>query len=203
MDAFIGEVRAFAFGFTPEGWLPCYGQVVNGRQYQALYALIGNTYGGNPQQYTFALPNLQAMAPIGQGLGAGMSVARQMGKTYGTASETLSSSVYLPPHNHTVEAMVPVQTNLTTNMQSTPVANQSWLSQAGTVYDATHFRNPKAYIPVANPPNPPNVNTTFTPVTIGPACANPNGSVSPHSNLQPYLPLTMCICWQGVFPDYN
>lgn len=200
MDAYVGEVRAFAFGFVPEYWLACYGQIVDARQFQALYALIGNTYGGNPQQYTFALPNLQAMAPIGQGLGTGMSMTRQMGKTYGTASETLNSNAYLPPHNHTVEAMVPVQANLTANMQSTPIANQSWLSQAGTVYDATHFRNPKAYIPMTTPPN---VNTTFNYATIGPACANPNGIVSPHSNMQPYLTLTMCICWQGTFPDYN
>lgn len=199
MDAYIGEIRAFTFGFIPEGWLRCYGQIIDARQYQALYALIGNTYGGSAQQYTFGLPNLQAMAPIGQGLGAGLT-ARQMGKTYGTATETLASINYLPPHNHTVQAMKPVSANLNTNAETTPVANQSWLSQAGTVYDATHYRNPKSYIPATSPPS---VNATFTALTISPACANPNGYVSSHSNVQPYLTVVMCICWNGIFPDYN
>lgn len=200
MDAYIGEVRAFAFGFVPQNWLGCYGQTLGVRQYQALYALIGNTYGGSAQQYTFKLPNLQAMAPIGQGLGTGMMTTRQMGKTYGATTVTLANPAYLPVHNHTIQALVPTLANLTTNAQTTPDANQSWLSQAGTVYDATHYRNPKSYIPSTTPPG---VDVQFNPYTISPACANPNGSINAHNNIQPYLTLVMCICSTGIFPDYN
>jgi microcystin-dependent protein len=64
MDAFIGQIQAFAFSFTPQGWLPCSGQLLQIQQYRPLYQLIGTVYGGDGQTY-FGLPNLPPVGPKG------------------------------------------------------------------------------------------------------------------------------------------
>lgn len=64
MDPFIGEIRAFAFGQTPQGWLPCDGRELNVQQNVALYALLGKRYGGNGTT-TFTLPDLRGRTPLG------------------------------------------------------------------------------------------------------------------------------------------
>lgn len=199
MDAYVGEIRAFAFSYVPQNWLICQGQLLPIQQYQALAVLLGNVYGGTPQAGTFGLPNLQGLAWIGQGAGPGLT-QRAMGLSYGYPTALLDSYAYLTPHNHTVNAMAPVATNLTSNTLGTPVANSSWLSQEGNVVDATHFRLPKPYTPATVPPT---VDTTFSQSTISPACGNASGSVDAHGNIQPYLTLVMCICSMGTFPMYN
>jgi microcystin-dependent protein len=65
MDCLIGQIELFPYNFTPMGWLPCEGQMLNIQQYQALYSLIGKTYGGNGST-TFALPNLKGAEPLPQ-----------------------------------------------------------------------------------------------------------------------------------------
>lgn len=64
MDYYIGGIALFPYsGFTPMFWAPCEGQIINITQNQALYSLIGNTYGGSQAQGTFALPNLKGAEP--------------------------------------------------------------------------------------------------------------------------------------------
>lgn len=67
VEAFIGEIRMFAGNYAPEGWLPCDGRQLQINQYQALYALLGNAYGGNGTT-TFNLPNLVGRVPTGAGV---------------------------------------------------------------------------------------------------------------------------------------
>ena len=57
MDPILGQIQLFAFGFAPQGWLPCNGQTLQINQNPALYALLGVTYGGDGRT-TFALPDL-------------------------------------------------------------------------------------------------------------------------------------------------
>jgi microcystin-dependent protein len=66
MDPFIGEIRLFGFDFAPKGWAVCQGQLMRIQQNTALFSLLGTQYGGDGKQ-TFALPNLQGAAPLGQG----------------------------------------------------------------------------------------------------------------------------------------
>lgn len=200
MDAYIGEIRSFAFGFVPENWLPCYGQVLNGRQYQALYALLGNAYGGKAQDMTFGLPNLQGMAMIGMGAGLNLT-PRIMAKTYGTSAETLDSLAYLAPHNHAVNVMVPATGSaIQANALAAPVAKSSWLSQFGVLKDATHYKYAKPYAPGTAATT---MDAPFSSQTIDPAWGASSGAVQAHSNLQPYLAMEACICWNGIFPSYN
>jgi len=93
-ENYIGEIRFVAFDFAPVGWLACDGQLLPINQYQALFQLLGTTYGGDGVK-TFALPNLQGRVPVGQGGGI------TIGQSGGQASVVLSVK-QLPKHNHTV-----------------------------------------------------------------------------------------------------
>ncbi len=77
MDPFIGEIRAFGFNFAPRGWAQCDGQLMPISQNQALFALIGTTYGGDGRT-TFALPNLRTSGiPAGTGITVPYCIALQ------------------------------------------------------------------------------------------------------------------------------
>lgn len=62
IDALIGQIQLFAFGFAPNGWMQCQGQTLQVGQNQALFSLIGATYGGDGRT-TFCLPNLTGCEP--------------------------------------------------------------------------------------------------------------------------------------------
>lgn len=96
MEPFLGEIRPFAFGFTPKGWLSCDGRQMNVMQNQALYALLGNRYGGNGNT-TFNLPDLRGRTPLG--CGATTPLAQQGG------TETVAlTAAQVPSHAHAVLA---------------------------------------------------------------------------------------------------
>lgn len=64
MDYLLGGIALFPYSFAMMGWMTCEGQILNITQNQALYSLIGNTYGGSQPQGTFALPNLRGAEPL-------------------------------------------------------------------------------------------------------------------------------------------
>lgn len=192
MDAYIGEVRALGFLFAPEGWLECNGQLYPIQQYQALYAVIGTTYGGDART-TFGVPDLRGCAVMGAGQGPGLT-ARTAGVAYGSENAALTMQSQLPVHNHTI-AMEMVTTDYQANTLATPVANSSWLSRPLQITGAstpanTIFNFTAAAQGVA-------VNTAFSPLTLSAAA----GGSAAHENRQPYLPMIYCICWDGLFPS--
>jgi hypothetical protein len=65
---YLAEVRAFAFNFCPSGWLPADGSMLPIAQYQALFSLLGTSYGGNGET-NFGLPDLRGRTPLGTGQG--------------------------------------------------------------------------------------------------------------------------------------
>ncbi|MBV9224540.1 MAG: tail fiber protein, partial [Acidobacteriaceae bacterium] len=71
-DPFVGEIRMFAGNFAPQNWAFCNGQLLSIAEFEALFSLLGTTYGGNGTT-TFALPNLNGRFAIHQGQGAGLS----------------------------------------------------------------------------------------------------------------------------------
>jgi microcystin-dependent protein len=93
-DPFLGEVRLMGFGFPPKGWALCNGQLLPINQNQALFSILGTTYGGNGQT-TFALPNLQGRVPTHTGNGLAL------GEAGGEAAHTLSPAE-IPAHQHAV-----------------------------------------------------------------------------------------------------
>jgi microcystin-dependent protein len=98
---YIGEIRMFAGSFAPAGWEICAGQLVSISENEALFNLIGTTYGGDGQS-TFALPDLRSRFPVHQGTGPGLSTY-VIGQQAGVESVTLNSN-QIPSHSHTMVA---------------------------------------------------------------------------------------------------
>ncbi len=95
-EPFLSEIRIMSFGFAPKGWALCNGQLLPINQNQALFSLLGTTYGGNGQT-TFALPNLQRRTPIHVGNG------HTLGEAAGSESVTLTQA-QMPMHLHALMA---------------------------------------------------------------------------------------------------
>ena len=91
---YLGEMRIFSFNFAPKGWAMCNGQTMAINQNQALFALLGTTYGGNGQT-NFNLPNLQGRMPVHVGNGI------ILGQVGGETAHTLNLSE-MPQHTHQV-----------------------------------------------------------------------------------------------------
>lgn len=96
-NPYIGEIRIFAGSFAPAGWAFCAGQLMPISENDALFTLIGTTYGGDGQE-TFGLPDLQGRIPIHQGTGPG-GFNNVIGEKAGVESVTLSTN-QIPQHNH-------------------------------------------------------------------------------------------------------
>jgi microcystin-dependent protein len=95
-EPFLSEIRIMSFVFPPKGWALCNGQLQPINQNQALFSLLGTTFGGDGR-VNFALPNLQGMVPIHVGAG------HTLGERGGEQAHTLSIAE-LPTHTHTLEA---------------------------------------------------------------------------------------------------
>ncbi len=91
-EPFVGEIRVFPYGFAPRGWALCNGDVLPIQSNQALFSILGTTYGGDGVT-TFALPNLQGRVPVHPGNGI------TLGEASGEEAHTLAISE-MPVHNH-------------------------------------------------------------------------------------------------------
>lgn len=169
---FIAEIRIFAGNFPPRGWAFCNGQLLSIAQNTALFSILGTFYGGNGTT-NFALPNLQAAAPLHEGNGAGLT-PRVLGETGGVTAVTLQLA-QIPAHSHTAGGN----------------AGGGLGSPSNNVWGAVARGRPGPY--VNSPPN-----TSMSPQALAVA-----GGSQPHNNVQPYLALTFIIALQGVFPSRN
>ena len=169
-DPFVAEIRIFGFQFAPTGWAQCNGQLLPLSQNTALFSLLGTTYGGNGKS-NFALPDMQANAPMHPGQGPGLSL-HDLGETGGSEFVTLLESE-MPAHAHTLRG--------NNTMGDTPIPAGNTLARFGTtnVYQQT-------------------VNVNL--VAMAPEALPPAGGDQPHNNMMPYLVLNFCIALQGVFP---
>ena len=95
-EPFLSEIRIFSFGYAPRGWAMCNGQFLPINQNQALFSLLGTTYGGNGQT-TFALPDLRARTPIHVGSG------HTLGEKAGEQAHTITQAE-MPTHIHSANA---------------------------------------------------------------------------------------------------
>jgi microcystin-dependent protein len=98
-EPFIGEVRIFGFNFAPRGFALCQGQILPISQNQALFSILGTTYGGDGRS-TFGLPDLRGRAPIHFGQGPGLS-SRNLGQKGGAENHTIAATE-MPAHSHTL-----------------------------------------------------------------------------------------------------
>ena len=124
---FIGQIAIYGFNFPPKNWAFCNGQLLPIAQNQALFSLLGTTYGGNGVT-TFALPNLQGRVPVQWGQGPGLS-NYVLGQQAGSTSVTLLST-QMPAHSHTVTA------SSNAPSQGSP-AGAAWATAANIPYAST------------------------------------------------------------------
>lgn len=172
---FIGEIRMFGFNFPPAGWARCDGQLMPISENDALFVVLGTTYGGDGQE-TFALPNLQSRLPLHQGTGGGSTY--QLGESGGVESVTLTTQ-QVPIHNHALTA------NTGAGNSSSP-ANNVWAANANTA--APQFALPGA--------GNVNINAQMNASTVA-----PTGGSQPHDNMMPLLVINFCISLFGIFPS--
>ena len=108
-EPFLSEIRIMSFNWAPKGWAMCNGQFMPINQNQALFSLLGTTYGGNGQT-TFALPDLRGAVPIHEGSGY------TLGQKGGEQAHTLTMSE-MPAHTHILNATT------TNGTQTVPTGN--------------------------------------------------------------------------------
>lgn len=171
-DAFVAEIRMVGFDFAPRGWAVCNGQLIPIAQNTALFSLLGTTYGGNGTT-NFALPNLQAASPTGNGQGPGLSV-RDLGEVGGAAAVTLLQTE-VPSHTHLLNASTALGTRAA-------AAGSIWAAP-GAARGLQGYQSAKG-----------------TGVTMHPSALNQAGSGGPHNNMPPYLVVNFIIALQGIFP---
>ena len=100
---YIGEVRMFAGNFAPAGWAFCDGQLLPISENEALFTLIGTTYGGDGQE-TFGVPDMRGRVPVHMGTGTD-GINYQPGENGGAESVTLSTA-QMPAHSHALRASI-------------------------------------------------------------------------------------------------
>lgn len=117
-DQYVGEIRMFGGDFAPEGWLLCNGAQVPVATYEALYALIGTTYGGSGP--SFALPDLRGRVPISHGQAPGLT-SYPLGASGGAEQVALTVAEY-PAHTHVAQASTETGNQASTE-RGIPAAN--------------------------------------------------------------------------------
>jgi microcystin-dependent protein len=123
---FISEIRMFSFDFPPRGWATCSGQILSIAQNQALFSLLGTTYGGNGVT-TFALPDLRSRVPVHTGqLSGGSNYV--LGEQIGTENVTLLTT-QLPQHIHFMQVAGAATTGDPAGaLPATPAVNKAYRS---------------------------------------------------------------------------
>ncbi len=165
MEGFIGEIRAFAGTYAPDGWNFCDGSILLSNDYPELYSLIGTTYGSQTA-IDFKLPDLRGQIPIGTGLGKGLS-SFAIGDKGGSEYVTLTTS-HIPSHTHSVN--VSTNGNTVTSPSENTFLSEMY-SPGGSVV---------GYTP----------GTITAPVAVlKSATIAPNGGSQPHDNLMPCTPV--------------
>lgn len=171
MDPFLAEIRPFSFTFVPKGWAECSGQLMPVSQNIALFSLLDTRFGGDGKS-TFALPNLMARGPVGQGQGPGLA-PYEVGDEGGALTVTLKESE--TAHTHKARA-----SNEAADLQAPAPDRVLARSKPGYAYQG----NATSELVQMNPQS-----TTFA-----------GGGVA-HSNISPCMVMRFCIALQGTFPD--
>ena len=172
MDEYIGVIKMFIGNWAPVDYFICDGRSLPINQYQALYSLIGTTYGGNGST-TFNLPDLRGRFPIGYGQGPGLT-ARQIGANGGVESVTLDAN-QIPPHNHSLNGI--------NGSGDSQFIKDNYLTNSA----ANNFYGVKSPVEKTIPLNAASIGAT--------------GGGQPHSNMPPFLSVNFIICVNGIYPQ--
>jgi microcystin-dependent protein len=177
---YIGEIRLVGFNFAPIGWMPCNGSLLPIAQYDALFALIGTTYGGDGQT-TFAIPDLRGRVVVHQGQGAGLP-NYIIGQKSGQPTASLLQG-NMPAHAHQITGTVAQAASAAAGTTDAPGGNIPAGSATG-----------ENYAPVSA------ANGSMAPIQIT-GTLQPAGGGQPFGNMPPFLAFNYCIAVEGIFPS--
>jgi len=180
-DPYIGQIEVFAFDFAPKGWALCDRRLMLISQNQALFSVIGTTFGGDGIK-NFALPDLRGRTPIGQGNGLGLT-PRLVGDAMGEENHTMTINE-MPYHNHGLGVLYNPDLAKNTYMPDNTVvlAKATGMDKSG---------NPLVMTPY--------VNESAPAAAMSPTAISQAGG-APHPNMMPYLTLNVCISLTGPIP---
>lgn len=191
-DAYIGVIVLWSSSRIPENWMPCDGRRLPINQYQALYSLIGDTYGSY-NGTTFALPDLRGRVPVGIG---GVAPAVIPAPALGTIGGTTQATVPVAAHTHTAatQAQSVLKVGSTGSNQSTTpggylVASPPTLSTAAAIFQAAP---PNGTTSVTG------VDTTATTTVAAAGVADAKVTV-----INPYIGLQYLIAVNGLYPPIS
>lgn len=172
-EVFLGQIMLTGFPFAPKGFALCNGQLLSIAQNQALFSLLGTSYGGNGTT-NFALPNLMSRTPVGFGNSADPSWSPSpynLGEIDGAETVTLTTS-QIPGHNHQINAT-----------QSTGTLRNPTGALYGTSSVSIFGPATGALVPLQG--------------------VGTGGNTQPHSNIQPYNTINFVIALVGIYPSRN
>jgi microcystin-dependent protein len=215
-DYYVGEIRMVAFNFAPApDWLACNGQILQIGEYQALYSLIGITYGGDGKS-TFALPDLRSRVPLHIGQGPGVDQNKNPLPAYTLGQKGGSSAINTPllahTHNATFTGTAPAQPpSVTVNVQGSsaqannPDPGGNYLAGSAKIGQGT------GNLYVASPAATTLGNLAGVSGSISGASLTPAGTVAvasagttPSTTVSiepPYLAVNFVIACNGVYPS--
>ena len=178
-EPFLAEIIMFGSNFAPRNWALCDGQLLPINSNQALFSLLGTTYGGDGRT-TFALPDLRGRTAIHPGQGPGLSSYR-LGQKGGAERVTLTVN-QMPSHTHAATATA--HASSTRGNDSDPTGNIMAVKSRTNIYSNVA----------------PDVTMKAASVTV--SNANTGGSQA-HENRMPYLAINHIIALVGTFPSRN
>lgn len=182
MNPFIGEIIMFGGNFAPRGWAMCDGQLIAIPQNEALFSLIGTTYGGDGRT-TFALPDLRGRAPIQAGTGPGLT-PKNLGQRAGNEVTTITAN-NLPPHNHSAS----LQVSSADATISVPTIDSTIATPGNS--DGRSFTGTLGF----------NTATPNTTMNAGSVTTGNTGNGQAFNNMQPFLVVNYIIALVGVYPS--
>lgn len=214
MEFIMGGMIMFGGNFAPKSWASCEGQLLAISQNQALYAILGTTWGGDGRT-SFGLPDMRSRVPAGIGRGPGLS-SINLGRHFGTETNQMTIT-QMPTHSHTASftgtgggagADITATAEATMHIaagdgdQNSPSGNYLAASKAGLNPVAT-YNNTKSDNTLA--PEAINVDVTVTGggggITGGTVTVGATGGGQKINNIQPSLGMRYLICTQGTFPS--
>ena len=174
-EYYLGQIIAIAGSSVPSGFLVCNGHFLPISNYQALFSLIGNRFGGDGVT-TFALPDLRGRTPVGAGVSADQSWqpgAYPIGASGGAETVVLSAN-HLPAHTHDLQ----VADSVTGNIRNAS-GSVLGVSDAEPVYRSG----------------------TATMLTLADNALASRGDDTGHENMQPFQVIQYCMVVQGIYPS--
>lgn len=195
ISVLVGQICQGGWTFAPRGFAACNGQQASIAQYQALFSLIGTTFGGNGVT-TFALPDLRGRMMVGSGSGAGLT-PRTLGQSWGTQSTQLLSS-QLPLHVHGYNSAATLSASTADATLQQPQANDTAM-----LARSVDSSSAKKAIPVIYGPTTTTGTYTLGGLNVAGSLAPAGLGNAPMPTLPPLQCVQIVIALEGPYPARN